>query len=281
MLERNALLAKVLQGDSKGRPKDVQFASILVKNRWDKSDRLRFSQAASGTSALFTQSYEYDASGDLLWRHDLLTRTDEKFEYDGADRLVKWKVSQPGCTQAAVFTWTYDGHRHLKQTTGPGANNTFVYGESAGPHVLTHVNGSALAYDAVGNEKSAPGRTIGSVTAYGLPRQMTVGTLSTTFKYGGTHQQVIQTYSNGNSARSFGRLYSRESVAGVTKDYHSIQSMGRSSLRLSGPNPQSTSRSRRTSSSPITRIGRGGWTAGGTVLETREIRPLRSGTKGD
>jgi hypothetical protein len=126
----------------------------FVKN----TERLAFTNAASGAAQVQNFAYGYDTVGNVSGRADLINSVSETFGYDSLDRLTASTVTNG--TGPHPVTVAYDdaagnlGNMTHKSdlTTQPSASMS--YSTTARPHALTSLNiGSAtrtFAYNANG-----------------------------------------------------------------------------------------------------------------------------------
>jgi RHS repeat-associated protein len=226
----------VTAGDAHGRAKtetrgpDATGGTLFtVDRRWDPRNRPTFLKAALSSGQVLQQmSYEYFPDGNLKAQHDLVAHTDEDYLYDAFNRLTSWTVSQ-GCRTPVETKWSYDDLGNLTRHWTPNVSGLDVqlfYAEGGkGPHVLTHSTLGAYSNDAVGNQVSAPGRSFNTMTAFGLPKQATVGSQSLSFLYDAFHSRASKTV-GGDNGRYFGGLFRIETQGSTQRRVHSIAAGG-------------------------------------------------------
>jgi RHS repeat-associated protein len=145
--------------------------------------------------------YLYDDAGNFHQRIDRTVpasaRT-EIFDHDPLDRLSSWR--EDGLFE---FIYNYDDIGNLTSRTadlGQGTSLTFNHGEGgAGPHMVTSSSlGSGYVYDANGNQVQAPGRSVGSLTSFDLPRSLTGSQTTNTFAYDASHTRRLKQANDGS-----------------------------------------------------------------------------------
>lgn len=212
---------------------------------YDARHRLRFLSTSVGSTPLQKLAFNYDASGELTERDDLLARTTEDFVYDDADRLTKWTVSQ-ACGSNNATIWNYDDLGRVtsreENWTDAGLAKTqtatFNYGESgANDEALTSqtVGGaqtSSYTYDSAGRVTSSWRDTsspYASLITYGnldLPRTISSSSGQISYLYdalGGRYSKTL----NGIVTTYAGQLYESTSQAGQpTQHYFKVIAEG-------------------------------------------------------
>ncbi len=181
-------------------------------------------EALDGSAHATDLTYEYFKSGRIKSRTDATAPADalrgryEEFRYDSLGRLADW--SKPG--QWSI-DYDYDAIGSLvgrHETIGSKSSSlTFGVGEGgAGPQHLTSSSaGAKYSYDSVGNQLTAPGRTVDYVRGGRLPRRVTRASEVTRFGYDA--QGLRASKSGGGSVSLYaGELYERrtDSLGAVT-----------------------------------------------------------------
>ena len=222
---------ELLDMDAEGRVTQERLGNNVHTARvFDARGRLTELDATIGTNGAQRQllSYVYDSLGNLEERRDLFPATAirENFSYDALNRLTA--VSQNGIS-TATFAYDYNGNIKAKSDFG----DDYRYGENgAGPHAMTSVRKAgaliaSFAYDANGRLTSGNGRVV-SYTSFGMPRTITRGGSTATFKYNTDHMRMVQTTGTGKityldpNEKTGGYLYEKETKSGKTIHRHFI-----------------------------------------------------------
>jgi RHS repeat-associated protein len=165
----------------------------------------------SPPSSLHVAAYDYDGLGRLK------TRAGDTFQYDFLNRLRVWNHASSAWTE----TYDYDdiGNLTRRRGAGPGGvevDDPFTFtGPGGGPHAVKTGPDGAYAYDELGNQTTAPGRTA-QFWEFGLPRQITSSGTTTTFKYDALHDRVLKSNNQGSSTISIGGLYEKRVTSSDT-----------------------------------------------------------------
>ena len=211
--ERNALRQPTV---------DVFGDGITTTRQYDSRARLRFvdSKAPGNAPPLQALEYRYEDNGNLASRDDRGQQVTENFTYDSLDRLTGWDLARARVKKVAT-TYAYtDGGNILSQTVegNPGASIAYTYGEhGAGPHAVTTTTSgnhkSTYTYDAIGNQRTGPGRIV-EYTSFGLPSNIkTPAGKTTLFRYDALHKRSVKQQVNGNSVVYIQGLYEKRMVA--------------------------------------------------------------------
>lgn len=179
----------------------------------------------SGLGQVQNLSYQWDAIGNLIQRHDNNQSLTETFQYDALNRLEESKLGGQ-----VNLSLTYDAIGNIKSKSNVGS---YQYGNgNAGPHAVTSVTGLRAAtyvYDANGNMVSGAGRTL-TWTSYNKPTQIN-GTLgSSQFFYGPDRARYKQIASQGleqTTTRYIGKLYEERRSGTVVDQVHYIHAAGK------------------------------------------------------
>jgi RHS repeat-associated protein len=154
--------------------------------------------------------YGYEANGNVQMRTDVLGGTVEIFGYDGLDRLTSWTAQQNG--QVTTTHYGYDALGNLESRTTPTAKDIFQYaGNGAGPHALTMSPAGTYHYDAKGNQKAGPGRTV-EFSSLNLPSAITTASGITKFSYDAIGARTLKQDESGGLTFNLGRLYERRTT---------------------------------------------------------------------
>lgn len=145
-------------------------------------------EAAGGHYAI-NYAYLHDALGQVTHRMDYVAGREERFAYDGLNRLVAHTMNNNPAT-----TVSYDA---LGNITGKSDVGNYYYA-SGRPHAVTQAGAKNYAYDANGNQTSGADRTVEWSSANHV-RKITKGNLSTTFRFGAARERIVQEHSNGTS----------------------------------------------------------------------------------
>ena len=150
--------------------------------------------------------FALDALGQISRRLDLSTGRDERYVYDGLNRLTSHAVEG-----GPTVTLTYDAIGNILTKSDVG---TYIYGQNgAGPHALTSISGGPLGYqqfdyDAAGRMTSGAGQTY-AWSASGDIISMGKAGLSTQFQLGAARERVVQTRSDGGKTVYIGAIFER------------------------------------------------------------------------
>lgn len=221
---------KALDRNSLGQiPWELYGNGVSARKVFDKTGTLRFMEA-SGLSQVQKLAFRFTADGNLTERHDLIVGTSEDFEYDDADQLSAWKVTQRGAISRHEFA--YDSIGNLKThriVAGPGFTSTFGH-YGVGPHAVTSQTQKGqtrqLQYDAVGNQTdNGKGQTI-EYTSFDLPFRVLRGQDATCYKYDGAHRRVLKILPNGDETLTLADVYERRVQAGSTDHVFNLKAEG-------------------------------------------------------
>ncbi|RKH09905.1 hypothetical protein D7V97_15245 [Corallococcus sp. CA053C] len=182
--------------------------SVKGTRRYDSRGRLVFIESKN-LRTVQALAYEYDLNGNLLSRHDRDRHTTEDFTYDSLDRLTRWSAFQ-NCQQSVV-DYSYDTTGNLLERTvteGAGDSISYFYERTggAGPHAVSRSSLGSYTYDASGNQRTAPDRTV-DYTTFNLPTKVTRNGQDTVFRYDATHQRIVKLSPNGEVTVSLGGRY--------------------------------------------------------------------------
>jgi RHS repeat-associated protein len=206
----------------------------------------RLEHLASKTAALVTVAefqYGYDNNGNLTSREnqtDPAQKRLETFTYDEQDRLSTWNRSGVGLGWQVTYDIDASGNltgRTVRQATGGTAEQvTYTYNptDPVRPHAVRSMKTLPLAsssdgsfgYDARGNQISRPGISGISYTMFGLPRILTKGSVTTSFRYDAGGTRVWKGRNLGDISESsttyVGGLYERRKSpsTGVTHVFY-------------------------------------------------------------
>ncbi|HSN96975.1 MAG TPA: RHS repeat-associated core domain-containing protein, partial [Candidatus Nanopelagicales bacterium] len=176
--------------DLGGRMTGEQFGGgVVTTTRTIDGARERVTSiTTTGAVPVQQLSYTWSDRLKLQERQDGLHGQAERFKHDNLDRLIC--VGTPPyavCPAAAQIQYAPNGN--LLYKPGVGA---YSY-DPAKPHAAVAAGASAYAYDAVGNQWSRPGATIG-YTAFDLPKVVTLDSgEDIRFEYDGAQQRVRKT----------------------------------------------------------------------------------------
>jgi len=193
-------------------------------------------QTAAGTKVQ-TLEYEYESNGNLRHRNDLLLNSTEEFSYDFLDRLTTWDISQHSGKTTTNYGYNDVGNLMSRTVTGGSqSSETYTYGTgNAGPHAVTQITSSnakkTYTYDADGNQKTGPGRTV-KYTTFNLPSRMWGGGTDITFKYDAMHNRVLKKQTNGKTTVYVDNLYEKRTAVGTTSYVFYIQGEGRTVAQI-------------------------------------------------
>jgi RHS repeat-associated protein len=189
--------------NSKGQIKTAKYGNDTVTQwEYDQFGRINYhlTKNAANTT-LLKNTYEYDAIGNLIQRHDYVEVVIEDFSYDNMNRLVQSDLTGSGAEyvtqlQGNVVNYDYDdlGNLTYKSDIGcNGVNDCYVYGDGAGPHAVTRITGSigSFIYDDNGNQISGNGRTV-VYNAFNKPTSIVKGGKQTEMWYGAERQMMKQ-----------------------------------------------------------------------------------------
>ncbi|MEM7360906.1 MAG: RHS repeat-associated core domain-containing protein [Pseudomonadota bacterium] len=193
--------------NSKGQIKRAKYGNGTVTEwSYDQFGRINghFTQNANGQT-LLSNTYEFDAIGNLIQRVDNVEDLTEDFTYDQLNRLVQNDLSGTAASMAKVVQqnvveYDYDDLGNLTYKSdiyGGGVNGQYIYGQAsggqhAGPHAVTSVTGlGSFTYDANGNQLTGNGRTV-IYNAYNKPTRITKAGKDTRMWYGPERQLVQQ-----------------------------------------------------------------------------------------
>ena len=175
------------------------------------------------STALQNASYGYDGLGRLT------SRAGDTFQYDFFSRLRVWNHASSAWTE----TYDYDDIGNLTHRSGVGSSSMgvdetwhFNKTNGGGPHAVSTGPDGSYAYDDIGNQKTAPGRTA-DFWEFGLPKQVTANGVETTFKYAADHSRVVKLNTQGTSTVSLGGLYERRINSGQTTYTFYVPAEGR------------------------------------------------------
>jgi len=156
--------------------------------------------AAGGYYAI-NHVYEYDALGQVTRRFDQVAGRDERFTYDGLNRLTSYNINNGPATTVA-----YDALGNITQKSDVGN----YYYDPDRAHAVTSAGGQTYTYDANGNQVSSAGRTLEWSAADQVKKITSAdGTLSTTFRFGAGRERIVQQHSNGTKTTYVGDTYEK------------------------------------------------------------------------
>lgn len=175
----------------------------------------------AGTAIQF-HNYTYDALGQVTRKVDGATGRDERFGYDGLNRLQTHTV-----VGGAIVSMGYDA---LGNITGKSDVGAYTYAGTA-PHAVTQAGANNYGYDANGNMTAGAGRTL-EWTSFNQVRKITQGGLATEFWFGAGHERVVQQHTNGTKTIYAGSNYEVVQGGGLTEYKHYIVTpLGRTAVR--------------------------------------------------
>jgi RHS repeat-associated protein len=166
--------------------------------------------------------YAYHADGKVSVRADSIADREERFAYDGMERLERWKIVHKipgapglpgGLGTVRDTSYAYDDIGNLKQVFVGGAlaeDNT--YGGNGRPHALTGNVHSVYFYDDRGRQEDAPGRAV-TYTDFDLLQTITTPFGITRFSYDAGGARVKKSGPEGETVTLAG-LYERRERAG-------------------------------------------------------------------
>ncbi|MCX5231441.1 RHS repeat-associated core domain-containing protein [Streptomyces sp. NBC_00233] len=174
---------------------------ITVKNTYDTGTGRLHGITATGANNTRLQdlTYTYKANGLLDTREQNDTTTGsvkrtEAFGYDTLSRLTSWDLTN-GTSPKTTTSYTYNEIGNLTKIANPsqGLDQGHSYGTLSGsqPHTLT--DNGAYVYDPRGRQTSGGGRTNVSYTSFDLPKTITTGGKTTTYRYDAFGQRAKET----------------------------------------------------------------------------------------
>ena len=191
-----------------------------------------------GTSTLMDLSYTYYDNGLVKTRAQNDTRgvRTETFSYDTVSRLTKWNLKN-GTSPALDYGYGYDTAGNILPQ---GIGEDRIYGGAAGatPHAITSRDSVTAGvetyhYDPDGRLTSTTdeaGQPIQSTsyTAADLPRQVTNGSKTTSYRYDAFGSRFQETTRVNNAVTAVvttvGGLYEKRVTGGTTKHVYYISS---------------------------------------------------------
>jgi RHS repeat-associated protein len=156
--------------------------------------------------------YRFDAELNLVERIDSVTKAREVSAFDSLNRLVEWNRSSTA--GSLKIKWLYDDVGNVvsaERWPPAGGSGTLLYAYgagSAGPQAVSSTGSAHYSYDAMGNQTSAPGRSI-TFTSFGLPLNIAssgAGNAST-FKYDAELHRIASNAGAGKHVVSLPGLY--------------------------------------------------------------------------
>lgn len=179
----------------------------------------------NGAGAAMDLHYQHYANGDVSERTDSVAGVSEGFTYDSLDRLKTWNISSgmPALLDSTE-TYTVDDGGNLRSrevsltaASGSAGTNTSIlsYGQNAGPHALTSVDGQTIAYDPIGQRDSAPNESE-TYTAFGLPKEIQKSGADIFYLYDAAQTRFAR-LSGSESTLYAGGLYEQRDSGNGTK----------------------------------------------------------------
>ncbi len=190
--------------NSKGQVEKARYGNgVDTTYAYDQFGRIRSVHTKNGSAGILNKTYQYDALGNLISRHDIIEDVRETFNYDGLNRLTQVNYAGTGSDFASsigqsVVNYSYDElgniiHKSDIMNTG----EQYRYGETAGtehagPHAVTSIPGMGdFRYDKNGNQTFGRGRAV-SYNAFNKPDLITHQGRNTQMRYGPERQMVWQ-----------------------------------------------------------------------------------------
>lgn len=209
--------------DAAGHVTGEVFGNGIARARgYDEATGLMLGvNSGTGNTTLQSESYKWDAVGNLRSRNDDLTGLSETFDYDPLDRLTRVRTTAPNLND--VTEVSYDAIGNPQSRTGSG---TYAYGGSSysytQPHAvrtLTSTDGTRrnYSYDANGNLTAGPGRSI-TWSSYDKPKQVNSGDI-VSFEYTPDRSLISRSHSDGNGGTYIGRLFEAATQPGGNTEY--------------------------------------------------------------
>jgi len=189
--------------------------------------------AMSGTTTVQSLRYTREGGGRVKQREDLVptTPTVETFGYDSLERLTSWTWS--GAAGARGANYVYDDIGNLLQrtiTAGPGTSVTYTPGTSAsafGPHQnASDSAGTTYAYDTLGEQLSAPGRTV-TWNEFGRPASVTTSAGTYQLTYDPELARFSRTDPAGHTRYSYGGLFDEFTDSSGKHDVLAVMAAGK------------------------------------------------------
>ncbi len=247
-----------MESDADGQIKLAEYGNG-VESAWsyDEMGRVGSVQTTSPyTDAVQTSNlvqndvYDFDALGNLDYRHDFIQDFKEDFNYDTLNRLTKAEVSGAGASAYAVagldtITLTYDVLGNIKTKSDvTGASGEYLYGQvtsNAGPHAVSSIGGNkntTFTYDNNGNQLSGNGRDEINYTSFNKPSrvQKVAEGIDIHMSYGPSRTLLVQAEMiNGETTTTkyLGGLYEEVEKDGKTTVKHHLTVAGRAVAVLS------------------------------------------------
>jgi RHS repeat-associated protein len=141
-------------------------------------------------------SYNFDAAGNLLSRHDRSRSKDlnESFAYDGLNRLEEVMLAVDGQAAQTTLRLQYNASGNITYKSDVGS---YLYGQGAtGPHAATSAGGVDYRYDANGNQlSSTKGRNI-TYSVFDKATRVEMGSEYTEFVYGIGNRRIKRSDDN-------------------------------------------------------------------------------------
>ena len=145
--------------------------------------------------------YEYDSFGQVTRRIDQVADRDERFYYDGLNRLVSYNINGGPATKV-----TYDALGNITKKSDVG---NYYYDDPNHPHAVTRAGAQTYVYDDNnGNQISGPDRELEWSAANQIKKITNTKTnISTTFRFGAARERIVQERSDGTKTIYVGSAY--------------------------------------------------------------------------
>ncbi|MGE6763456.1 RHS repeat-associated core domain-containing protein [Corallococcus interemptor] len=232
---RNALTGvdywKALEINALGQvQRETAGNGVVTRRVFDKSGTLRFQEAKGAYLPVQQMAFGFAPTGNLLERHDLISKTSEDFEYDELDRLTNWQINERGVISRQAFEYDAIGNLKFHRiNAGPGLTAAFAH-DGPRAHAVTRRTQRGetqfLQYDAVGNQvDDGRGRTV-EYTAFDLPKQISLNQETATYQYDGARRRVLKTLSNGDEVLSLPGIYERKRMSDVVEHLFDVTANG-------------------------------------------------------
>lgn len=218
----------------------LSAGAIAASSTFDAATgRLLGRQSGSGSTGSGWQDlrYAWDATGNLLQRHDAIQNLTETFTVDALDRLTGSSLN--GVPNLAV---AYDASGNVTHKSDVGS---YVYGDGNRPHAVTTAGAETLAYDANGNVVTRNGHSQ-QWASFNLPTSLQKSGYQSQFAYGPDHQRwrQVATYLNGVETTHYvGGLLEKEATTSTGRTYwrHYVPTPGGSTVVVSRNSDATTS----------------------------------------
>ncbi len=238
-----------LDADADGQITQAQYGNG-VESTWTYDEMGRsatintitpYTDTIQTNAQVQNELYDFDALGNLEYRHDLTYDFREDFDYDTLNRLTKSEVSGVGASLYAAVGLTtidmsYDALGNITNKSDVTGTNTgihYAYGaNNAGPHAVTSIGGTkntTFSYDNNGNQLSGNGRSIIDYTSFNKPSHIVKGANISDMQYGPGRELIKQieiTSGETTTTTYIGGLYEELEKNGTTKAKHHLTIAG-------------------------------------------------------